>query len=154
MLLTDPDTMRRLREDRAAVPRFVEEVLRLNGSVQFRPRLVTADTELAGTPLKKGDMVVAFLLAANRDPGHYECPHAVDLDRKVPTDHIAFNYGNRICLGAALARAELRTAITQALDKFPHLELDPDAEPPMFRGLLHRSYRPLHVRVDGSAENS
>lgn len=149
MLLTDPQVSAKLRSgDQGLVERFVEEVLRLNGSVQFRPRRVARDTELAGVPIKAGDMVVVFLLAANRDPEHYECPHAVDLQRASPRDHIAFNYGSRACLGASLARAELVVAIGDGIRTFPNMRLDPVADPPVFRGLLHRSYRPIHVKVD------
>jgi cytochrome P450 len=149
MLLTDPIVMAKVRQAQGDVrERFIEEALRLNGSVQFRPRRLSADTELAGVKLREGDMVVVFLLAANRDEGHYKCPHDVDLERDAPRDHIAFNYGSRVCLGAALARAELVEAIKGGLDRFPHLRLDPEAPPPQFKGLLHRSYKPINVRVD------
>ncbi len=149
MLLTDTDLLARVRAgDASIVERFIEEALRLNGSVQFRPRRLSADTTLNGVPLKAGDMVVVFLLAANRDAAHYACPHAVDLARDKPRDHIAFNYGIRTCLGAALARAELAAAVTQALALFPTLRLDATAPAPRPLGLLRRTYRPLHVRVD------
>jgi cytochrome P450 len=149
MLLTDGELMQRVRAgDEKTVERFAEEALRLNGTVQFRPRRAMADTELAGVPIRKGDMVVVILMAANRDPDQYACPHAVDLARNAPRNHLAFLYGPRACPGATLARAELVDAVSAGLRRFPHLRLDPQAEPPVFRGFMMRSHRPLHVRTD------
>jgi cytochrome P450 len=151
MLLSDQDLQQRVRGgDENTVERFVEEALRLNGTVQFRPRRAMADTELAGVPIKKGDMVAVILLAANRDPQQYACPHAVDLERDVPRNHLAFLYGPRACPGQSLARAELVEAVSAGLRRFQHLRLDPDAEPPVFRGFMLRSHRPLHVRTDAA----
>jgi cytochrome P450 len=149
MLLSDADLLQRVRHgDEKTVERFAEEALRLNGTVQFRPRRAMADTEVAGVPIRKGDMVVVILMAANRDPEQFACPHAVDLERAVPRHHLAFLYGPRACPGATLARAELVEAVSAGLRRFPHLRLDPDAEPPVFRGFMMRSHRPLHVRTD------
>lgn len=150
MLLTD-DVLRAdlLTGGIPALDRFVEEVFRLNGSVQFRPRRVTRDTELGGVMLPAGSMLLVTLIGANRDPAHYECPNAVNLERARPHDHLAFNYGPRTCLGMHLARAELAAAIGRGLTRWPRLMLDPQATPPKFSGFLMRSYRPLNVRKDG-----
>ncbi|WP_051953328.1 cytochrome P450 [Xenophilus azovorans] len=147
MLLTDDALMQKVRDGgRPAVERFVEEALRLNGTVQFRSRRVTADTELAGVKIAKGDMVVVILMAANRDPQAFGCPHAVDMERKQPRNHLAFLTGPRTCPGATLARTELVEGIQELLERFPLLRLAP-GERPAFHGFMMRSYGPLHVQA-------
>lgn len=151
MLLSD-DALRAAvtSGDTAILDRFVEEVFRLNGSVQFRPRRVMEDVEIGGTAIPAGTMLLVALIGANRDPGHYNAPDQVDLTRARPHDHFAFNYGPRTCLGMHLARAELASAVGRALARWPALRLDPERAPPAFEGFLMRSYRPLYVRKDGS----
>jgi len=124
---------------------FVEEVFRLNGSVQFRPRRVMQDAEIGGKHIAAGSMLLVALIGANRDPAHYGCPAQVDLTRARPHDHFAFNYGPRTCLGMHLARAELATAIRKVFAKWPDMQLDPAAKSPEFPGFLMRSYRPLNT---------
>lgn len=145
MLLTDAALMARVRAGgRDAVERFTEEALRLNGTVQFRSRRVTADTELGGVKIKKGQMVVVILMAANRDPAAFTCPHMVDLERPQPRNHLAFLTGPRMCPGSNLARAEVTGGLAAMLERFPHLRLAPGAKP-SFRGFMTRSWEPLHV---------
>jgi cytochrome P450 len=151
MMLSDRALLARLRSDPAQwVAPFVEEVLRLNGSVQFRPRRANVDAELGGVQVRQGDMLTVALIGANRDPARYECPHVVNLERKRPQDHVAFNYGPRTCLGAFLARTELASSVSMGLERFPSMRLDPDHEAPRYKGFLMRSYRPLHVLTDGA----
>lgn len=150
MLLTRPELRERVRpDDPDSVSRFVDEVLRLNGSIQFRPRRATADTELGGASIAAGDMVLVLLQAANRDPAQFACPHAADLDRPNIRNHLAFSLGPRTCPGANLARAELVAAVTEGLHRFPSMRLAPDAAVPRFEGFLMRSYRPLDVLLHG-----
>jgi cytochrome P450 len=145
MMLSDETLHARLKADPAKIGTFVEEVLRLNGSVQFRPRRANVDAQLGSAQVRKGDMLTVALMGANRDPARYECPHAVDLERKRPQDHVAFNYGPRTCLGAFLARTELASSVSMGLARFPSMRLDPSRGAPHFMGFLMRSYRPLHV---------
>ncbi|MDI1295488.1 MAG: cytochrome P450 [bacterium] len=137
-----------LAGDAKVMDRFVEEAFRLNGSVQFRPRRVMSDTKIGDVDLPAGAMVLVALIGANRDPEHYGCPNRVDLDRARPHDHLAFNYGPRTCLGMHLARAELASALSRGLARWPTLRLETTHTAPMFEGFLMRSYRPLHVRTD------
>lgn len=128
-----------------AVGRFVEESLRLYGAIHFRSREAVEDTTIAGCPIHKGDRLASVQASANRDPEHYADPDEIQLDRKAPRDHIAFNFGPRTCVGAALARAEIHHATAVVLDRLRELRLDPDAEPPRFTGFLLRDYRPLNI---------
>ncbi|SCW70181.1 Cytochrome P450 [Sphingobium faniae] len=148
LLLTQPETLARIEQDRSALPTFIEEALRVYGSVQYRFRLVNEDCEVGGTQVKKDDVLILINAAANRDPKRYECPAHVRLDRKNPKDHLAFNAGPRTCVGAALARAEMYDAIDLLLDNVTNLRLDPDAPPPSFHDHYTRSFRPLHVLFD------
>jgi cytochrome P450 len=148
-LSTNPvlrDTVR--TNGQKAIERFVEETLRLNGSVQFRPRRASADTELGGASIKEGDMLFVLLIASNRDAAQFQCPHAIDLERKNPQYHLTFASGPRACPGQFLARAELVSAISGILERFPRIRLDTTKPPPRFQGFLLRSYRPLWVCVD------
>jgi cytochrome P450 len=146
ILLTQPDIRESVNADRdKALNNFIEEVMRNLGSVQYRTRVANQDIELGGTQIKKDDVLVVVNAAANRDPKKYGCPAQVDLNRPTPRDHLAFNAGPRSCVGAALARDEMRIAIEAILDRLPDLRLDPEQASPQFTGLFTRSYQPLHV---------
>lgn len=148
MLLTDHETRTAVEADREKLPAAIEESMRLYGSVMYRFRISNDDTELNGIKIAKDQRLILLHSAANRDPGKYGCPNSVDLTRKPVNDHLAFNKGPRNCIGVNLARAEMREALVAVLDRMPNLRLDSEAEPPRFRGLFMRSWRPLHVRFD------
>jgi cytochrome P450 len=149
MLMTQPGLADRVQAsgDRGLVV-FADEVLRLAGSVHFRPRIANVDQEIDGCPIRKDDRVITVNMAANRDPAHYPHPAEVDLERAVPQDHMAFNFGARYCVGAPLARAEIQEIVRAVLERLPNLRLEPDADPPAFSGFLLRSYRPLYALFD------
>lgn len=142
-VLTHPDTKADLIADPARIPTFVEEIIRLHGSVEFRPRRAAEDVELGGVQIREGDIVLAMLVAANRDPDQFGCPAHVDLDRANPKNHMSFSTGPRSCPGATLARAEVATTLEMTLARFPDIRLDPAGPEPVLRGLLSRSYRPV-----------
>jgi cytochrome P450 len=146
LMLTRPGLMKELQgADDAMAANFVEEVLRLHGPVHLRSREAIADTALAGCPFAKGETVIPIVAAANRDPTHYEHPGEIDLGRKTPRDHLAFHFGPHVCVGAALARAELLETVIALASRMPEMRLDPDAERPGMKGWLMRAYRPLHA---------
>jgi cytochrome P450 len=146
-LMTKPDLAETVRRgDERTLHNFCEEMLRLYGAIHFRPRVANVDVEVQGCPVAKDEGIVNVNLAANRDPERYPDPHEVNLQRPAPRDHFAFHYGPRMCVGAALARAEIQEVVRGVLERLPDLRLDPDApEPPLFKGFLMRSYRPLHA---------
>jgi cytochrome P450 len=116
--------------------------------VQYRFRVANEDGELGGMPVKKNQVLILVNASANRDPAKYQCPADVDLNRRLPKEHLAFNTGPRVCVGAALARAEMEDALNILLDRLPNLRLDPNAETPRFRFHYTRSFRPLNVLFD------
>ncbi len=132
-----------------AAAKLTEEVLRLQGSAHFRPRLANIDTEVAGTQVKKDQMLITLLAAANRDASKFERPDEALLDRPSARDHVAFNFGPRACVGAALARAELTEALLAVARRMPNMRWDTTAEAPRIHGFMIRSYHPLFVQLAG-----
>jgi cytochrome P450 len=121
-LLRHPDQLERLRLDHALIPSAAEEILRFESPVQMTPRYAVEDGELAGRTVKTGDALLLFLGAANRDPARFPDPDRFDIARS-DNRHLAFGYGVHYCLGAALARLELRIALAHLLERLPGLEL-------------------------------
>lgn len=146
LLLKHPEIRAQLRAGgEPAVSRFVEESIRLHGTVHFRSRRAIEDTSIAGCPMAKGDAVMPLIATANRDPAYYPNPDRIDLERKSPRDHLGFHFGIRMCVGAALARAEILEVVNLVLERLPDMQPDPAAEQPRMRGWLFRSFRPLNV---------
>jgi cytochrome P450 len=122
-VLRDPEAAALLREDDAAVAGVVEELLRYLTVVQIPfPRFAREDMTLFGQPVRAGDALVCALPAANRDPVFGPAPDAFD-PRRVGGSHLAFGHGIHRCLGAELARLELRAAYPALLRRFPDLQL-------------------------------
>ncbi|GAC1321283.1 MAG: cytochrome P450 [Chloroflexota bacterium] len=113
-LARHPDDQQRLRAEPSRIPAAVEEMLRLETPVLAMPRIVAHDTIVHGRNLKKGDRVMLYWASGNRDPKAFENPDQPQLDRK-PNQHLAFGYGIHKCIGAPLARLELRVALEEWL---------------------------------------
>jgi cytochrome P450 len=120
-LLRHPGQLERLRSDRSLISSAAEEILRFESPVQMTSRRALEDGEYAGRRVKAGDNLQLFLGAANRDPARFRDPDRFDTART--RRHVAFAYGPHYCLGAALAREELRIALDHLLDRLPGLEL-------------------------------
>ncbi|MGA8255766.1 MAG: cytochrome P450, partial [Nocardioides sp.] len=128
LLAENPEGMRLLREDPASVDRVVEELLRHLTVVQLAfLRFAKRDLELGGKQIKDGDAVAISLLGANRDPRLAEPTGVVGLSlddfdpTREPTRHLAFGHGMHRCVGAELARMELRIALRGLAQRFPDL---------------------------------
>ncbi|GAA4872402.1 cytochrome P450 [Actinomycetospora straminea] len=127
VLLRDPDSFALVRDEPAAVHGFVEELLRYLTVVQIAfPRFATEDMTLGGVEISQGDGILVSLSAADRDPRLTPDPERFD-PRRPPTPHLAFGHGIHRCIGAELARMELRTAYPALVRRFPGLHLAPDA---------------------------
>lgn len=146
LLLTNPEIRASIEADRKTVlPIAVEESMRLYGSVMYRFRVANEDCTIGNAEVKKDQRLILLHSAANRDPEKYGCPHMAELNRKPAADHLAFNKGPRSCVGMGLARAEMRDTVAAVLDNLPNVQLDATAEPPIFKSLFMRSWRPLNV---------
>ena len=123
MLLNAPDQLAVLAADPSLWPNAVEEILRLDSPVQLTARVARTDTEVAGTPVRRGEMVVIYLAAANRDPAVFPDPHTFDVGRPNAGKHLAFSGGRHFCLGAALARAEGEAGLRRFFTQYPDASL-------------------------------
>lgn len=122
-LLLHPDQWQALREDRSLLPGAIEEMLRWVSPVRNMNRTASQDIELGGQSILEGDRVLLLYLAANRDPAAFDAPYAFDI-RREPNHHVAFGAnGRHFCLGAQLARLELRVLFEELLDRLPDIEL-------------------------------
>jgi cytochrome P450 len=127
-LIEHPEQKRMLVEDPALVPGAVEECLRMFPAFAHFRRTAMEDTEIAGQPIADGDKVVMWYVSTNRDESKYEDPDRFDVLRT--PEHQAFGAGGRhFCLGAALARLELRILFEETLRRFPEIELAGRPEP-------------------------
>jgi cytochrome P450 len=108
--------------DPALVPAAIEEALRWLGPVQYVPRTATSDTQLDGADIAAGDTLFVFLAAANRDAGRWPDPQRFDVKR-TSKSNVAFGYGPHLCLGAPLARLEVKVAIERLLAVAPDYHL-------------------------------
>lgn len=123
VLLKRPDLWQRLIDDDASAEPIVEELLRYLAVVQVSfPRFAKHDVELAGHRITKGSVVLAHLPGANRDPRKWSGADALDPE-SASTSHLAFGYGFHRCVGAELARMELRAAFPALARRFPDLRL-------------------------------
>ena len=122
-LIEHPDQAQRLRDDPSLWDSGVEEMLRWGSSIHNFRRTATKDTELRGVPIAEGDKVVLYYAAANRDEEVFADPHKFDVGR-TPNDHVTFGGGGvHFCLGASLARAEIKATMRQIVERLPDLEL-------------------------------
>ncbi len=146
-LLTNPDQLDALRNDRDLMPQAIEEGLRWEPPLLGIMRTATRDTEVDGMAIPAGSVVAVNIGSANHDERHWD--HAEDFDIFRPAkQHIAFAWGPHMCLGLHLARMETRVALTQILDRLPNVRLDPDAEQPFITGAVFRAPNVLPVIWD------
>lgn len=146
-LLRHPDQLAAVRDDPDAVGPAVEELLRWLSIVHSAiPRITTTDVEIAGIAIPAGQLVFASLPSANRDPDFIGDPDVLDIGRGA-AGHLAFGHGVHHCLGAPLARMEMRVAFPALLQRFPALRLAEDFDDVQFRS-FHFIYGLKSLSVD------
>jgi cytochrome P450 len=150
LLVEQPERMAEVRADLGLVPKLTEEILRIESPVQWVPRRVTRDTELGGVSIPAGAHVLLMWGSANRDPAAWDAPEEFRVAREGVARHMAFGLGAHFCLGAPLARLEMRIAFERLLTRLDDLRLAADApeirhiDSPSFRGIreLPLEFRP------------
>ena len=121
-LMEHPEQKQMLIDDPALIPGTVEEALRMYPAFAHFRRTATRDTEVGGQEIREGDKIVMWYVSSNRDESRYEDPDRFDVTRN--PEHQAFGAGGRhFCLGAALARLELRVLFEETLKRYPGIEL-------------------------------
>jgi cytochrome P450 len=144
-VLRNPGSIELLRSRPELIPGAIEEVLRLQSSVQFFPtRSALADIEIAGTTIPKGSPIYLMYGAANRDPRRFVDPNAFD-PRRADNEHVGWGRGIHVCFGGPLARLEVNTAFEAFLRRVVNPRLVQD--PPPYR--ISQVFRgPQHVVID------
>ncbi|MFS8065406.1 MAG: cytochrome P450 [Byssovorax sp.] len=145
-LLLHPEAMARVRADRALIGPAVEEAMRWASPLVLTPRIVDQDVTIEDARIPAGSVVLLCIPSAHYDEEAFPSPEVFDIDRR-PTV-LTFGAGPHFCVGAPLARMEVRVAISELLDRIPYLRLDP-AEPPVFAIGVNNSplYGPKALRV-------
>ena len=130
-LIRHPAQRKKLIDDPARIPIAVEELLRWVSPIKNMSRTATRDTELGDQRIREGEKLLLLYPSANRDARVFTDPDVLDIER-TPNNHVAFGgYGTHHCLGASLARLELRVMFEELLRRLPDLELADDATLPL-----------------------
>jgi cytochrome P450 len=151
-LATRPDLLARLRaskEQDKEIARFNEETLRFYSPVPQLPRITTTETVLRGKTIPQGSYVMLCWASANRDPQRFSDPDTFDMDRPALSQHLAFGSGIHHCLGAFLARQEMKCAVREIVNSVDSLELAVPPDQLDFGGtmVILRGLKSLPVRL-------
>jgi len=142
-LIERPEEMSALRADRSLLATAVEEILRWTAPTAYNRRTATRDVELGGQKLRAGDKVTHWYPSANRDEAVFADPARFDV-RRDPNPHLSFGHGVHHCLGASLARSEIRIVLEELLPRVAEIELDGPVE--WARSNKHTGIRSMPVR--------
>jgi cytochrome P450 len=148
-LLTHPDALAAVRADPALLPGAVEEMLRWWTPVMVFRRTATRDVDLGGVPVRAGDKVVVSFTSANRDERVFTGPDRFDV-RRAPNPQLSFGHGPHFCLGAQLARVQMRALFGELLRRTEVLEAD--GPPALLRSSFQRGVKRLPLRWVAAAD--
>jgi len=147
-LLRHPEAMEKLRQKPELIVPAVEELLRLESSVQFWPtRTAMEDIDIAGTTIPKGAPIYLVYGSGNRDPVRFTNPDELDIERP-DNEHLGYSQGIHVCFGGPMARLEVQVAISEFVRRVenPRLVVDP---PPYRHNQIFRGPRELLLDIDG-----
>ena len=125
-----PDIQQALRDNRAQIPAFLEESLRMESPVKSHFRLARTTTTIGEVDVPAGTIIMLLPGASNRDPRKFENPHEFQPDRKNVREHVAFGRGAHSCPGAPLARAEARISMNRLLDRMANIRISEEMHGP------------------------
>lgn len=134
-----------LLADRRKLDSAIEEMLRWVSPIKNMARTATKDVELAGHVIRAGEKLLLLYPSANRDEAVFENPFEFDIQR-TPNEHVAFGFGTHFCMGANLARLELRVIFEELLDRLPEIRLASPHEPSYRPANFVSGYESLPVR--------
>ncbi|MDB1090079.1 cytochrome P450 [Streptomyces sp. ACA25] len=144
VLEENPRAQAELRADRSLIPGAIEETLRYRSPFNCIFRILNEDTDILGEPMRKGQMVIAWIASANRDPEIFTDPDTFDI-RRESNKHMAFGHGIHHCLGAFLARLEAKVFLNMVFDEFKEFRIDHDAVEFYDPDQLTARHLPVHV---------
>lgn len=148
MLLSDRAKWEQLVADPALIPNAVEEILRFDSSIFAWRRIATRDTEIGGMAVPKGGKVLVMLGSGNRDPDMFDNPEDFDPARKNAKRHLGLGHGAHFCMGAPLARMEMKVILEELVRRLPHMHLKPDQAFKYIPTLTFRGVQNLDVTWD------
>lgn len=155
LLIENPDVAADITADAELIPKFAEEVLRLESPAQGMFRRCAMTSTLAGETLHKGDLLNIRFGAANRDEAQFSKPDTIDLHRAKPGSHLAFGMGRHVCVGAALARQEIISAFRAICQRYDHFELIAGQPEPRYQpSLFGRNLLALPLRLSKESQRS
>jgi cytochrome P450 family 142 subfamily A polypeptide 1 len=150
-LIRHPDQRQKLIDDPSIIGRTgVEEMIRWVTPILNMRRTATEDHELHGQAIHAGDQLLLLYAAANRDPEAFEDPERFDVTRS-HNHHVAFGFGTHFCLGANLARLEIRVMFEELLRRLPDMRVAEGGEPAIVPGYFARTLRALPVEFTPEA---
>ena len=147
-LVEHPDQLARLRKEPGLMRPAIEEIVRWTTPSIYKRRTVTRDTKFHGAALKTGDKLTVWEMSANRDERIFDDPFTFDIAR-TPNRHIGFGFGAHICLGAALARLELKVGLSALLERIAEFEVEGPAQWVPNNRLLGLKRLPLQIKFKG-----
>ncbi|TCP28819.1 hypothetical protein EV207_11555 [Scopulibacillus darangshiensis] len=149
-LYDSPGIYRKLREDPELVPQAIEEVLRYRFHIMKMERRVKKDTDVLGPEMKEGEMIVAWMSAANLDEQTFDHADQFDIDRPNNRKHLTFSTGPHFCLGAPLARLEVKTILTGFIKRFSNIRSIPsfDLESHLSHSIFGQSLNSLPILAE------
>ncbi len=147
-LAVAPALQATLRTDPSLMPRFVEEVVRLETPFKFHYRVVRRACALGGFALEPGDRLMLLWASANRDAAIFEAPDELRLDRRHPKQHMGFGRGGHFCVGAGLARLEARVVVEELLTRSRRVALRPGDAPRHAPSLFVRRLERLALEIE------
>ena len=145
-LAQHPEQYARLRDDPTLLGTAIEEIVRWTSPSPSKRRTATRDTELGGHRIRAGEKVLVWEGSANRDEAVFDSPDSFDVGRK-PNPHLGFGQGVHYCLGANLARLELRVLYEELMERFPSITVTRPVE--WTRSNRHTGIRHLFVSLAG-----
>jgi cytochrome P450 len=141
-LSEDPEMQQTLRADPRLIANFIEEMMRFEGSTKMTSRVALKKTMLGGVEVPAGQVLAVVLAGANRDPRHFDAPDEFKLGRPKPMEHLGFGRGPHVCIGAPLARAEVRILLNRLLAKTSSISISAEHHGP--KGQRKLSYEPSY----------
>lgn len=144
-LIERPQVWSELRQDRSLLPQAIEEILRFSSPVPYDRRTATADIDIGDQRIAAGDKVVLWWASANFDRTVFDDPHRMDI-RRDPNPHLTFGHGSHFCLGANLARMEIRLIFEALLDRVASVDLV--GQPEWIRSNKHTGIRRMPVHLN------
>ncbi|MDB5466895.1 MAG: cytochrome [Phenylobacterium sp.] len=141
----NPEEYRKLHENRELIPNMVPEIIRYQTPLAHMRRTATADYELGGKTIRKGDKVIMWYVSGHRDDEVIENPNAYIIDRERPRTHISFGFGIHRCVGNRLAELQLKIIWEEILRRFPTIEVV--GEPKRVYSTFVKGYETLPVVI-------